>query len=121
MKALALITLSVCALSVKAAEPYPTGLELGYLAAATADMSTTLDIKNHSNMQEMNPILGTHPSDARIVAYFVTTDALHALVTYGLIQGDVPTPIVHGWEYVTIGVEVCAAAHNYHAGLRFKF
>lgn len=34
------------------------------------DLSTTLDIKNHYQLHEMNPILGRHPSDLSVVAYF---------------------------------------------------
>lgn len=34
------------------------------------DRCQTRDIKNHSNLQEENPILGKHPSDEKIDLYF---------------------------------------------------
>lgn len=35
------------------------------------DLFQTLDIKNHPQLVETNILLGPHPSDAKIVAYFV--------------------------------------------------
>lgn len=35
------------------------------------DCRQTLQIKSHPNMYEINPILGTHPVDWKIIVYFV--------------------------------------------------
>ena len=35
------------------------------------DYRQTLDIKNHSDIEEINLILGKHPTDQRINSYFV--------------------------------------------------
>jgi hypothetical protein len=96
-------------------------LEYGYIGLAAADMLTTLDIKHHPHLQEENAILGPHPSDAKVVAYFAGTTLLHALITKELVAGDVPAPIIRGWEYVTIGMEAGCVANNLRIGLRFSF
>lgn len=96
-------------------------LEYVYWAAEAADCSTTLDIKNHSNLIETNPVLGQHPSNGKIYSYCVGTMLLHSAITYALIDGDVPKPLVNAWEWASIAVEAGFAAHNYSLGLRFKF
>jgi hypothetical protein len=70
-------------------------LETGLLVAAEmslfADMLQTLDIKRHrigypqhsgqvyfEPMEETNPILGSHPSDLKIIAYFASAGVLTA-------------------------------------------
>lgn len=95
--------------------------EYVYFGAAALDMFTTLDIKHHPNLEESNFVLGKHPSDAKIVGWFVLTDLLHSAITYELVDNDVPRPIVKTWEYLTIGVELGYAVHNYRLGLRFSF
>lgn len=40
------------------------------------DYQQTLDIKNHPGMYEMNPVLGKHPSDTAISAYFIAVNAI---------------------------------------------
>ena len=95
--------------------------EYVYFVAASADMLTTLDIKHHPNLYETNVLLGEHPSDAKVIGFFVAGDLLHAAVTYGLVDNDAPKPLVKAWEYITIGVETGYAAHNLSLGLRFSF
>jgi hypothetical protein len=96
-------------------------LEWVYQAAAAADMLTTLDIKNHPNLVEENPILGQHPSDAKVIGYFAATGLLHWAVTRELVNGNMPRPLINAFECVSIGVEAGFAAHNYSIGLRMKF
>jgi hypothetical protein len=95
--------------------------EYVYFAAASLDMLTTLDIKHHPELHETNFILGEHPSDAKVIGWFILTDALHAGITYELVDNDVPKPIIKAWEYISIGVETGYAVHNYKLGLRFSF
>lgn len=49
----------------------PATAETALLIAAEAlvvfDALQTLDVKNHPDLHEMNPLLGSHPSDARIL------------------------------------------------------
>ena len=94
--------------------------EYVFIAASMADMLTTLDIKHHPNQYETNFLIGPHPNDATIVGYFVGVEALHAGVTYMLVNGDAPKWVVKVWEYSTIGIETGAAVHNWRMGLRFS-
>lgn len=93
--------------------------------ALAADMFTTLDIKNQKNvdgtwrLEEKNGLLGTHPSDARVISYIAGAALLHAAVTYEMVSNNVPMSFIHAWEYVSIGIETGFAVHNYTIGLRF--
>jgi hypothetical protein len=95
--------------------------EFVFDAALAADMLTTADIKNHPNLIETNPILGQHPSDAKIAMYGASAALLHAAVTYELVSQDVPKPVIRVWEYLSIGVEVGYVTHNYKIGLKMRF
>jgi hypothetical protein len=95
-------------------------LEFVFDGALMADMMTTADIKN-TNLVETNPILGAHPSDAKIAAYGLAAAGLHAAITYEMVSNDVPRGIITAWELVSIGVETGYVAHNYRLGLRIKF
>lgn len=53
-------------------------------ALIIADVSTSLDIKNHPRAWEMNPILGQHPSDLRLILTGVTSGLLAAGLWYAL-------------------------------------
>src|SRR5260370_1342871 len=60
-------------------------LEFVFDAALMADMLTTAQIKNHPPLVETNPLLGQHPSDAKIAAYGLGAAALHAAITYEMV------------------------------------
>src|SRR5689334_14817701 len=66
--------------------PVATTLHVAAMAMIVADESLTLDIKNRvkiePNGHETNPILGRHPSDARIVLYGASVIALHTALWY---------------------------------------
>jgi hypothetical protein len=96
-------------------------LEFVFDAALAADMLTTADIKNHPGLVETNPILGQHPSDAKIAGYGLAAAGLHAAVTYELVSQGVPRAIINTWELLGIGIETGYVAHNYKLGLRIKF
>ena len=46
------------------------------LISLVIDCRQTLQIKNHLNMYEINPILGTHPVDWKIIVYFIICGAV---------------------------------------------
>jgi hypothetical protein len=108
----AAIFLALCGSAVAADLP---PAEYVFDAALAADMLTTADIHNHARLYETNPILGRHPSEARIAIYGATSALAHAGVTLLL-----PRRFVEAWEALSIGVEVGYVAHNYHLGLRLK-
>lgn len=96
-------------------------LEFVFDAALAADMITTAQIKNHPPLYETNPILGRHPSDAKIAGYGLAVAGLHAAITYEMVSQGVPRVIINTWELLGIGIETGYVAHNYKLGLRIKF
>lgn len=118
----ALVLAALVAVSAHADEPskYLLGLELTFDAAEAADMMTTLDIKNHPNLQEENPILGHHPSQAGIIGWSGVAAGTHAMITKIMVDHGMNPKFVKVWEYVSIATEGGFAAHNYSIGLRFK-
>lgn len=61
-------------------------------ATLLLDLSTTLDVKNHAapwqlNASESNPLLGRHPSDVKLLAYFAVVMGGTAL-GYRLLPED---------------------------------
>lgn len=98
--------------------PLPA-LEYVFEGAALADMLTTLDIKNHPDRQEANPLMPRHPSDGYVVGFFTFGVAVHALITHEMLVQGVTPGWIRAWECVSIGVEAGGAARNIHMGLRF--
>ena len=92
-----------------------------YQGFAVADMLTTLDIAKHPGYTEMNPILGPHPSDGRVVGYFALTGLLHYGITRALVMGDMPRPLIQVWEATGIALEAGMVGHNYSIGLRARW
>lgn len=89
-------------------------------AALAADMITTADIHNHYGMYETNPVMGRHPSDAKIAVYGAASAVVHAGVTLLMQHENVNPKIIQVWEFFSIGFEIGYVAHNYHLGLRMK-
>jgi hypothetical protein len=89
-------------------------LALGLL---TADMSQTLDITRHSaQYRELNPILGQHPSQVKVVSYFTVSAASLIGLNYVL-----PVKYAHALNWTSATVEAGFVAHNAHLGIRFNF
>jgi hypothetical protein len=80
------------------------------------DYLQTVDIKNHPGMFEKNVILGLHPKDNRVTAYFVLVGASHYAVTRAL-----PTEYRAAWQYGWIALEVATIINNKRIGLHFNF
>jgi hypothetical protein len=118
--------IAVCFLLAASVSAYAAPLDLprfeyAFDAVWFADMLTTLDIKEHANLQETNKMLGPHPSDAKVIGYFTAGAAVHALITHELQEHGAPRWITNGWELVTIGSEAATVRSNLALGLRFKF
>jgi hypothetical protein len=91
-------------------------LETAFVAATVLDWRQTLDIKNHSHLYEQNSLMGRHPSNGTVNAYFVTALVLHAIVADQL-QGTWRT----AWQSAWIGLEVGTVQRNYALGIRLNF
>lgn len=113
---------SLCAVSEcgHAAEPRVPVAEYVFDVALAADMATTLDIRKHADCAETNPILGRHPSDARVIAYGIAAGIAHYAVTRELLRLNMHRTLA-AWEVLTIGVEFDMVAHNYSLGLTMRF
>lgn len=90
--------------------------ELIFAGTLLVDYNQTLDIKNHPGMYETNPILGQHPSDARIRNYFLLAGLGHYAVTKAL-----PSEYRPYWQYGWIALEVLTILHNQQIGLKVNF
>lgn len=65
---------------------------------------------------ELNPLVGKRPSQNRLTAFVLGSAIGHYLISEAL-----PTDWRHGWQYVTIGAELGAVAHNYSLGYHAQF
>ena len=78
------------------------------------DYRQTLDIKNHSSMYEINPILGKHPSDLKITIYFIICSILFTAVSlYAYPVYDTALII---WLGIWSAMEVWAVQNNIRVG-----
>lgn len=122
MKTLALSAALLIATSAAHADDLPL-LEAGYQTLAALDLGTTIDgIHEHDQGRfryEQNPMLGRHPTEAKVLTYFVLTDVAHAVLAFELQSHGHPVA-ARAWEYVSIGFEAGAAGHNLALGLRVR-
>jgi hypothetical protein len=93
-----------------------TALQLSYTALHIADWGQTLDIANHPNTIETNPILGNNPTRGEINAYFASTLALHWLIARVL-----PQKWRSQFQLGTIALEFDVISENHSAGIRLNF
>lgn len=89
-----------------------------YYVAHAADWGTTLDIapRRGEGYYETNPVLGTHPSRARVNTHFAVTGLLHMAISC-VLSPKYRTV----WQYTTIAVEVGYASNNLKIGLNLNF
>src|SRR6266851_1614507 len=114
------VLLALAATAARAEWQPPTTAETTLLIAAQTssvlDMLQTLDIKRHPGSYEMNPILGSHPSDARVLTYFATSAVIKTAAWYALPRG---------WRNIVpvlnLAVEIPLIAHNANVGLEIRF
>ena len=88
-----------------------TALFVASQVAVLADIRTTLDIKNHPGGFEKNPVLGRHPSDAKILALGGLSMAVQAAAWYAL-----PSPWRNVLSGVMLTVEIGMVANNVSGG-----
>ena len=102
-----------------------TALQTTYAVVHLADWLQTISINKQDGGSygkigeysiqyvETNPLLGKHPSNDRVNAYFATTLLLHTAISYVL-----PDPYRNIWQTVWIGVEAAQVVRNYNVGIR---
>lgn len=91
--------------------------EATYLMLHTMDWAQTRNIaRNPDRWREQNYFLGKHPSVSQVDQYFIATGTLQFAVAYYL-----PAEYRKAFQYVTIGIEGGAVAHNFSIGVGIKF
>ena len=94
-----------------------TKRETVYLTLHTLDWAHTRNIaRNPDKWHEQNIILGKHPSVSQVNRYFIATGTLQFAVAYYL-----PAEYRKAFQYILIGVEGGAVAHNFSIGVSAKF
>ena len=96
--------------------PNEVKLELVFDATLLMDYGQSRDIKNHPGHYETNPILGPHPHDDKIMAYFVLAGLGHYAVTKALLAEWRPA-----WQYSWIAIEIAQIIKNRQLGIGFEF
>jgi len=91
-------------------------LEAGFDAACIADYEQSAQIAAHPGMYETNPMLGRHPSRARLRNYFFGVVAVHLAITR--ILGERARGI---WQGATLFIEAGQVARNARLGLKVEF
>ena len=105
---LVLIFLSSCAWNRTDKTIFATGMAL-----KTIDCLQTIEIARNPDYYELNPIIGKHPSEEKVIAYF----ALGGLAYY-LVADWVPEKWRTGWLSFWVGASSVCVFHNYRVGIR---
>ena len=96
--------------------PSDTARQAAYLALHYADWRQTIQIAEHPDYHELNPVIGSHPSRQRVDNYFAFTALAHTA-----ISALAPPPWRERWQYFTIATQAGVVAHNYSVGWRVQF
>lgn len=93
-------------------------LEAAFVAATYVDWQQTRYALSHADGgRELNPLLGSHPSERRLALSVVSVVGGHAIVSYLL-----PREYRWIWQYVTFAVEGGVVMRNsYRVGYRVGF
>lgn len=90
-----------------------TARELCFLFSLSTDWKQTLEIsKNPDKYSETNPILGDHPDESKVHAYFAACALTHALVAYML-----PPEYSKIWQVTWIGIQSSVTDSNRDNGI----
>jgi hypothetical protein len=90
--------------------------EAAYLTLHTLDWAQTREIARNPAYYEQNMYLGKHPTVRQVDRYFAAMALAHVGVAYLL-----PSEWRRPFQYLTIGVELGAVAHNFSIGISANF
>lgn len=116
---LVLIVLAHCS-RAHAADPAPwsktdKALFGGLVAISAYDMAQTDQGIRSGKFYEMNPLLGSHPSTARLIG-------THVFCNAGILWlADTHPKWRRTMLVIANGIEISAVAHNISIGMNFKF
>ena len=86
------------------------------MTAHVIDWAQTRQIIREPGMWERNPILGPHPSRARVNTYF----ALAPLAGYLVLDAMPSQHRTTALRFITT-LEIATVAHNHYIGVRVRF
>jgi len=66
--------------------------------------------------EELNPILGKHPSEGRLNLFILTTTIGHILIT-----NYIPKEHRSVWQNISIGFKLGAVSNNFYVGAKIKW
>ena len=90
--------------------------EAGFAAAVVLDVGTT-NQGLKMGCRELNPIVGPHPSEGRVLAF-----GLSAIVGHAAVSLLLPEPYRRIWQGVTLGLEIGAVGINVaHVGFVVRY
>jgi hypothetical protein len=101
------------------ADDWTTGqkaAEAGYLAAVVVDWHQTREGQATPGMRETNPVLGDHPSNAKVNAWFIGSN-----VAQFLIADALPSDLRNYWLTAGIVFEFSVVKNNKEIGLKVQF
>lgn len=93
-----------------------TNRQLVFYALKVIDWKQTLSVKNDPNLQEANPLLGPHPSDARVNNFMIGA----MLLETGIAVYLDPEQRKY-FQYIVIGFTGYTVGHNWSAGAKWGF
>lgn len=103
-----------------ATDPWTRNQKIMYgasLGLKAIDYGQTLDIASKpEEYDEINPMIGEHPSRGRVTSYFIGSTIVHTLISHVL-----PTKYRTTWLLSSIVVSAYLVNHNYSIGLRVNF
>ena len=88
--------------------------ELSFQVVNFIDMMQTIEIVQHDDLYyETNPILGKHPQQNEVIAYFMIRGAMHYHTTKWL-----PKKLRVPWLTITVLPQIPLIEHNHNLGIR---
>ena len=117
---LVLLILLLLPLPTIALEPDPwtreqVALQGAFTALLYVDARQTLGIAG-AGLREVNPALGSFPTDAEIIRHFTAAALLH-----GAVSAVLSSTLRTRWQYIWIGIESHVVWHNWQLGLTLGF
>lgn len=117
MKTLLVIILVLIPSMAMSWDTQDTYYQSAVITALAVDMAQTLYIsKNPNKYYEINPLLGKHPSQDKVIGYF-----LGGMIAHTAIAMALPPTYRRIWQCVFIGIEGLVIGRNYSIGVKLEF
>lgn len=117
MRAFFVGLLALCLASCSSASSWTRGdtaRQAAVIGLLAVDHHQTQTIaKEPEKWKEYNPILGRHPSEGKVDAYFLSLAVGHTAIAAVL-----PEKYRKWWQYIYIGAEGFCIIHNFGEGIR---